>query len=70
MLLLLGYLFPVALDVAHLLGLGDRSGLASEGNDLWDLVAGVVLHLSELVVLLVEGDPLVIIDIDGGNLVW
>jgi hypothetical protein len=54
----------------HLVGFSDGSHVLSEGNDLLDLVAGIVLHLSELVVLLVEVDPGIIINIDLQSVVW
>jgi len=38
--------------------------------DLWHLVLDVVLHLSEFVVLLVEGDPLIVVDVDLGSVEW
>jgi len=69
-LVLLSDLHPMLLNGVHLIGLSDGSHVLSEGNDLFDLVASVVLHLSELVVLLVEVDPGIIIEIDLQSVMW
>jgi len=69
-LILLGNLFPVTLHGVHLRGLGDSGDLGSEHGNLWDLVHGVVLHFSELHVLLVELEPELIVDINDGSLGW
>lgn len=69
-LMLVGNLNPVFLDGCHLVGVLEGSHLASKSNHLWDLVSGVVLHLSELVVLSVELDPGFIIDINDSRVVW
>ena len=61
-LLTSGDLLPVTLHRLHLSGLGDAADHGSELGDLWDLVHGVVLHLSELVVLGVEVIPLVVVN--------
>jgi len=63
-LLTSGDLLPVTLHRLHLTGLGDGGDHGSELGDLWDLVHGVVLHLSELVVLGVEVIPLVVVNIN------
>ena len=62
--LILGHLLPVGLDLAHLGGVSNSSDILSEGDNLWDLVQSVVLHLLELVVLLVELVPGIIVDVD------
>jgi hypothetical protein len=69
-LLGLGDGVPVILEGIHLVGLDKSSDLGSEGNHLWNLVTSIVLHLSELVVLLVEVDPGIIVDSDGTLVVW
>ena len=66
----LGDFMPVLLHVSHLVSVSDGGHLLSEGNNLWDLVLGVVLHLSELVVLNVELVPLIVVDVDVKGLVW
>merc|ERR1719313_291184 len=69
-LVLLGDLSPVILDIFELIGFSDSSNLLSESDNLWDLVHGVVLHLSELVVLLVEDNPLISVNVDVESGVW
>ena len=69
-LVLVGDLSPVLLDSSELTGVSDSSDLSSESDNLWDLVHGVVLHLSELVVLLVEDNPLISVNVDGESGVW
>ena len=71
-LLMLGGLseiMEVALDLSHLFGVSQLSHERSELDELWDLVHGVVLHLPGPVVLLVEGKPLLVVDINNGSLV-
>merc|ERR1711988_2102089 len=58
-LVLVGDLGPVLLDGTELVGVADTGDLASEGDDL-----------SELVVLLVEDNPLIVVDVDVESLVW
>jgi len=69
-LLLLGDLEPVLLDSLELMGMSDLGNVLSETNNLWDLVHSVVLHLSELVVLLVESVPLIVVNVDDESVVW
>jgi len=64
-LLTLGDQLPVTLHGVHLSGLRDGGDDGSELGDLWDLVHGVVLHLSQLVVLGVEVIPLVVVNVNG-----
>jgi len=56
---------PVLLDLMPLFGASDTMEVRSEVDNLWDLVHGVVLHLSELVVLSVELIPLIVVNFDG-----
>ena len=69
-LFLLGDLLPVVLNLLELISIDDLMHVLSDANDLWDLVLDVELHGSELVVLLVEGNPLLVVDIDLEGLVW
>jgi len=69
-LFLVGDLGPVFLDSFELVGVSDNRDTLSELDNLWDFVHGVVLHLSELVVLLVEDNPLIFVNVDGESGVW
>jgi len=70
MLFLLGDSLPVVLHGLELVGIDEIFDGFSDGDDLLHLVLDVVLHLSEFVVLLVEGDPLIVVDVDLGSLEW
>jgi hypothetical protein len=69
-LVLLGDLLKVVLHGLELIGFDEIAHVGSESNDLWHLVTNVVLHLSELVVLDVEGVPLVVVNVDVEGVVW
>jgi hypothetical protein len=69
-LLLLGDFSPVLLHGLHLVGFSEGRNFASEGDNLWDLVCSIVLHLSDLVVLLVESIPLFVVNVNDGSFVW
>jgi len=69
-LVLLGDSLPMVLHGLELVGIDKILDGFSDGDDLWHLVLDVVLHLSEFVVLLVEDDPLIVVDVDLGSVVW
>lgn len=69
-LILLDDLTPVCKDGTELVGVSQGSDLFSESDNLWELVHGGKLHLSEFVVLMVEDSPLIIVDVDVESLVW
>ena len=64
MLLILDLGRPVSLNSLPLMGCYDSVIVLSDLNQLWRLVEGIVLHISQLVVLHVELKPQVIVNID------
>jgi len=55
----------MSLNSFELFGFSDLVEVVSELHELWDFVQGVVLHLSELVVLVVKLLPLIVVNING-----
>ena len=70
MLLALSDLCPVLGHLGHFWSVSNIGDESSELDNFWDFVHSVVLHLSELVVLLVEAEPLFVVNINHGSLVW